>query len=345
MDRHVGRRILHRLLLRTAIIEPGEPWCRSPGSQAGIVTSMRTARRRSSRSRRSAPRGDRRRQRRGGGGFQGVDRARITTLRMWWASTPRRWCSPACLCRGARDLTPTCPGIHTADPCTRCGSVRSPAPVVRRDAGDVGHRRPRAAVGDPSSSCGTTACRSTCGRASPGSCTWAQEEEVDGKATHHLGRHPLDVRSEGHDLLGADLPGIAAFFLAPSLTPNVNVDMIEQNVSTDGHTDISFTVPKEGLLAWSTWSTRWSLRSKRRRQLRRHDRPGVAHWRRHEDEPGVVAQMFETLAAENVNIETISMSTIRISSCTRTMFERLSVRLDDAFEARSADRGPTGVHH
>src|SRR5262249_48075182 len=44
-----------------------------------------------------------------------------------------------------------------------------------------------------------------------------------------------------------DRPGIAARLFRSLADANLNVDMIEQNVSTDGFTDISFTVPKDEL--------------------------------------------------------------------------------------------------
>ena len=53
--------------------------------------------------------------------------------------------------------------------------------------------------------------------------------------------------------------------------------------------------------------------------------------------PGVAAQMFETLAAENVNIEMISTSTIRISCVvTENDVERAVRALHDAFELETA---------
>ena len=42
-----------------------------------------------------------------------------------------------------------------------------------------------------------------------------------------------------------DRPGVAASLFAPLAEEGINVDMIVQNVSSEGHTDISFTVPKD----------------------------------------------------------------------------------------------------
>ena len=63
----------------------------------------------------------------------------------------------------------------------------------------------------------------------------------------HLGRHPR--RSEAKVTIEQvpDRPGIAAKVFRALADEAVNVDMIVQNVSTDGHTDISFTVPRDDL--------------------------------------------------------------------------------------------------
>ena len=47
----------------------------------------------------------------------------------------------------------------------------------------------------------------------------------------------------------ADRPGVAASLFRALADESVNVDMIVQNVSTAGHTDISFTVPRGEVLA------------------------------------------------------------------------------------------------
>jgi len=111
-----------------------------------------------------------------------------------------------------------------------------------------------------------------------------------------------------------DRPGIAAKLFRALADANLNVDMIEQNVSTDDHTDISFTVPKDEL------SRTTEIVDKVVVEI---DAGGTSHdaavgrvslvGAGMKTNPGVAAQMFETLAAEGVNIEMISTSTIRIS--------------------------------
>jgi len=135
-----------------------------------------------------------------------------------------------------------------------------------------------------------------------------------------------------------DRPGVAAQVFRALADEAVNVDMIVQNVSTEGHTDISFTVPHADLgrtlkvmerVVPDVGSTGFT-----------HD-AGVgrvslvgAGMKSH---PGVAAQMFETLADENVNIEMISTSTIRISCVVQESdVERAVLALHRAFELETS---------
>ena len=131
-----------------------------------------------------------------------------------------------------------------------------------------------------------------------------------------------------------DRPGIAARLFRGLADEHVNVDMIVQNVSTGGTTDISFTVPKADLPA--------ALR------VTGLQAPGIgAREVTHDTEiarvsligagmktnPGVAATMFEVLASESVNIEMISTSSIRISCVVRAKEVERAVRaLHTAFE-------------
>jgi aspartate kinase len=111
-----------------------------------------------------------------------------------------------------------------------------------------------------------------------------------------------------------DRPGVAATWFRALADASVNVDMIVQNVSTAGRTDISFTVPRADLsraeavmdkIVVETDASGW-------RADERIGRVSLigAGMRTH---PGIAAQMFEVLAGEGINIEMISTSTIRIS--------------------------------
>ena len=111
-----------------------------------------------------------------------------------------------------------------------------------------------------------------------------------------------------------DRPGIAATLFRALADEAVNVDMIEQNVSTDGHTDISFTMPKEELSRAMEVVDKVVVEidaggASFDDAIGRVSLVGAGM----KTNPGIAAQMFETLAAEQVNIEMISTSTIRIS--------------------------------
>ena len=111
-----------------------------------------------------------------------------------------------------------------------------------------------------------------------------------------------------------DRPGIAALLFRSLADRRVNVDMIVQNTSQNGLTDISFTVPKSDLNAAlevcnpiATEIGADSVVSDA--NIARVSIVGAGM----RTNPGVSATMFETLANAGVNIEMISTSTIRLS--------------------------------
>jgi aspartate kinase len=130
-----------------------------------------------------------------------------------------------------------------------------------------------------------------------------------------------------------DRPGLAAQIFSPIAAANIIVDMIIQNASEDGTTDLTFTVPKadhkkalmiveklipvfhaQGVLV-DTDIAKVSV-------------VGVG-MRTH---AGVAAKMFEVLAAEGINIEMISTSEIKISVVIDAKYTELAVRaLHEAF--------------
>ncbi len=111
-----------------------------------------------------------------------------------------------------------------------------------------------------------------------------------------------------------DRPGIAARLFRALADDSVNVDMIVQNVSTEGHTDISFTVPKDDVARTQKVCEQVvdDLEASGYTADENIGRVSLvgAGMKTH---PGVAATMFETLANEHVNIEMISTSSIRIS--------------------------------
>ena len=114
-----------------------------------------------------------------------------------------------------------------------------------------------------------------------------------------------------------DRPGIAASIFKAVAAEGIHVDMIVQNISHDGRTDLSFTIPpcrrapRDAVLEGIVADVGAAVRDRRR------DRQALARRSRDQEQPGVAADMFDALAAEGINIEMISTSSIRISCVIR----------------------------
>jgi aspartate kinase len=124
-----------------------------------------------------------------------------------------------------------------------------------------------------------------------------------------------------------DSPGIAARVFRALADAGVNIDMIVQNVSANGTTDISFTLPKSdlstarpilGQLASDIGATSIDLDD----QIAKVSLVGAGM----KSHPGVAADMFEALAEAGVNIEIISTSSIRVSCVVRAADVEQAVR-------------------
>jgi aspartate kinase len=111
-----------------------------------------------------------------------------------------------------------------------------------------------------------------------------------------------------------DRPGISAALFEQLADSNVNVDMIVQNTSTDGNTDISFTVPKADMkvaqgIVESVAKEIGAAGIAQDDAIAKISLVGAGM----KTSPGIAAKMFRTLADNGVNIQMISTSTIRIS--------------------------------
>ena len=130
-----------------------------------------------------------------------------------------------------------------------------------------------------------------------------------------------------------DRPGVSAALFEPLAAANVNVDMIVQNTSTEGTTDISFTMPSADMgvaedivsrVADEIGATGVTHDS----EIAKLSVVGAGM----RSSPGIAAKMFRTLADEGVNIEMISTSTIRISVVVASAdLERAARSLHTAF--------------
>jgi aspartate kinase len=131
-----------------------------------------------------------------------------------------------------------------------------------------------------------------------------------------------------------DRPGIAARVFGAIAASNIVVDMIVQNISQDGYTDMSFTLPR-GDHARAVAELTEVVREIGARGIVHNERVakvsivGVG-MRSHS---GVASAMFAALAREGINIQMISTSEIAVSCVIEDKYAELAVRsLHDAFE-------------
>src|SRR5437667_292851 len=154
------------------------------------------------------------------------------------------------------------------------------------------------------------------------------EEVVVTGVTHDRSQAKISI------LRVPDRPGIAAKVFGAIATKNIVVDMIVQNISRDGYTDMSFTLPR-GDHTRAVAALEEIARS--------IGAQGVVHDERvakvsivgvgMRSHSGVASRMFATLAGEGINIQMISTSEIAISCVIEDKYAELAVRaLHDTFE-------------
>lgn len=135
-----------------------------------------------------------------------------------------------------------------------------------------------------------------------------------------------------------DKPGVAADIFEPLADAGVNVDMIVQNVSIAGVTDISFTVAKASIdrareiaerLAAEIGAAGVDIDT----NIAKVSLVGAGM----KSELGIASQMFRVLSDRNINIEMISTSPIRISCVVRGEDVAAAVQsLHDGFQPPSS---------
>ena len=129
----------------------------------------------------------------------------------------------------------------------------------------------------------------------------------------------------------SDKPGIAAEIFRKLAEDGVNVDMIIQNVGVDGTTNLGFTIPENELEI-----TRNAMEEIEASESLEFDKKvvkvsvvGVGM----KSHSGVACTAFDTLADENINIEMISTSEIKVSMVINEKYAELAVRsLHDAYK-------------
>lgn len=131
-----------------------------------------------------------------------------------------------------------------------------------------------------------------------------------------------------------DVPGVASKILGPVSKANIEVDVIVQNVAADNTTDFTFTVHRNDYEATQKVLEKVASELGAREvvgdnKIAKVSIVGVG-MRSH---AGVASKMFDTLADENINIQMISTSEIKVSVVIAEKYLELAVRaLHSAFE-------------
>jgi aspartate kinase len=145
-----------------------------------------------------------------------------------------------------------------------------------------------------------------------GAGTWVKEETMEQAVVRGIAHDDSEAKVTVYRV--PDTPGVAASLFEPLADAGVNVDMIVQNVSHDGFTDISFTVPLTMLdvaereakaLALDVGAGGVNVDP----EIARVTVVGIGM----KTESGIAARMFRILADHDINIQMISTSPIRIS--------------------------------
>ena len=138
----------------------------------------------------------------------------------------------------------------------------------------------------------------------------------------------------------ADRPGIAAAIFGPLSEAGVNVDMIIQNISEEGRTDMTFSCPTNQVAR----AEKAMQEAKDKGDINFHDLLADTNVAKisavgigMRSQSGVAATMFQTLSDEGINIKVISTSEIKISVLIDRKYMELAVQsLHDAFGLESA---------
>ena len=124
-----------------------------------------------------------------------------------------------------------------------------------------------------------------------------------------------------------DVPGVAARLFSPLARDGVVVDMIIQNLSQDGATDMTFTVPRDA------YARSLELTRKTGREIGAQAVDGDPEIAKvsivglgMRDHAGVATRMFQALADEGINIQLISTSEIKVSVVIEEKYTELAVR-------------------
>ncbi len=142
--------------------------------------------------------------------------------------------------------------------------------------------------------------------------TWVKETTMEQAIISGVAHDTSEAKVTVVDV--PDTPGVAASLFERLAAESVNVDMIVQNVSSQGRTDISFTVPEDSLavaqkVADEARSELGAAEVTVDGTIAKVSLVGAGM----KSEPGIAARLFRALASAGINIQMISTSTIRVS--------------------------------
>ena len=172
----------------------------------------------------------------------------------------------------------------------------------------------------------------------PGTLVCDEEEIVESRVVSGIAHSRDEAKMTLISV--ADRPGVAAAIFGPLADAGVNVDMIVQNISEEGRTDMTFSCPIDDV-------------PKARRALEAAMAGGAFNFRGLDvneevakvsivgigmrSHAGVAHKMFAALASEGVNIRVITTSEIKVSVLIDRKYLELAVQaLHDAFELEKA---------
>lgn len=165
-----------------------------------------------------------------------------------------------------------------------------------------------------------------------GEGTWVRESPMEQAIVSGIAHDRSEAKVTVNRV--PDRPGVAASLFGSLAAAGVNIDMIVQNVSHDGSTDISFTVPRANLVDAERIAKQVAGEIDADSvdvdaEIAKVSLVGAGM----KSHPGVAAKVFETLASAGINIEMISTSTIRISCVVRADEVEAAVQaLHEAFD-------------
>ena len=266
-------------------------------------------------------------------GFQGVDEVgKITTLGRGGSDTTAVAIAAALkadLCEIYTDVD----GVYTTDP-RICPNARKLDRIAYDEMLEMAFLGAKVleirSVGFAKRYAVPLAVRSTFS-GQPGTLVTAEYEEMEDVPVSGVALSRNDARVTITRV--PDRPGIAVQLFRPVALANIVVDMIIQNTSIDGFTDLTFTVPEGDLkktLALLEPVAREIEAQKvlSDKNIAKVSIVGVGM----KNNAGVAARMFESLSAHNINILMISTSEIKISCVIEDKYGELAVRvLHDAF--------------